>query len=431
MTEQRHAAQGMHPMGAGATDDHGELLRRRQIARRSKWVAVAVLVLLALGAGRTLFSRMSSAKALETGTRDRAVQYVQTALPKSGSAQALALPGTLQGYVQAPLSARASGYLVRWTKDIGSRVEKGELLAQIESPEIDQQLTQAVAARGQTAASLELAKSTVSRWESLRAKDVVSQQELDERRSAVNQAQATLSAADANVQRLRELKGYKNVVAPFAGVITRRNVDVGDLIDANGGSGGRPLFLLTQTDPLRVYVNVPQTYANLIKAGQPVVVTQSELQGKTFAGQVARTSAAIDTATRTMQVEVALPNKEGELLPGAYVNVALPLAASTTLTLPSNALLFRAEGASVASVDGQGRVTLRSVALGRNFGSSVEVVGGIDASMRVVLNPSDSIADGDQVAIAPESPASGAGGASSANAAGAGKPSGGGSKDAS
>lgn len=417
MTEQRHAAMGMHSLDPAAAEGHGELLKRREVARRGRWLVIALLVVLALGAGRTMWSRMSSAKALESGTQERAKQYVQTALPKAGGTQALQLPGTLQGFVQSPLSARAAGYLIRWNKDIGSRVEKGEVLAEIQSPELDQQLTQAVATRGQTAASLELAKSTVARWESLRAKDVVSQQELDERRSAVNQGLANVAAADANVKRLTEARGFKNVVAPFAGVITRRNVDVGDLIDANGSSNGRPLFVLTQTDPLRVYVSVPQTYAGLIKPGQQVVVTQSELQGRKFSGQVARTSGAIDTATRTMQIEVALPNKEGLLLPGAYVTVALPMAASTTLTVPSNALLFRSEGTSVASVDAQGRVKLRGVNLGRNFGQNVEVVGGLGATDRVVLNPSDSIADGDQVAVAPDAPASGA--ASGARPAGA------------
>ena len=226
-----------------------------------------------------------------------AVQYVKVASPQAPKAgQTLALPGTLQGQVQSPISARASGYLKRWTKDIGSKVQKGELLAEIETPEIDQQLSQAVAARQQAAAGLELAKSTVARWEALRKKDVVSQQELDERRSAVASATANLAAADANVQRLRQTEGFKRVVAPFAGVITRRNVDVGDLIDAGSGNGGRALFTLAQTDPLRVYINVPQAYAQLVKPGQAVVVTQSELRGQNFKGEVARTSGAIDTS---------------------------------------------------------------------------------------------------------------------------------------
>jgi RND family efflux transporter MFP subunit len=308
----------------------------------------------------------------------------------------------LQGYVQAPIGARATGYLKRWTHDIGSRVEKGELLAEIDSPELDQQLSQAVAARQQAAASLSLAQSTVERWEALRKKDVVAQQELDEKRSGDAQARANLAAADANVERLRELQGFKRVVAPFPGVITRRNVDVGDLID---NATGRALFVLTQTDPLRVYVNVPQAYAHLVKAGQQVTVTQAELSGRSFQGRVERTAGAIDTATRTLQVEVALPNREGVLLPGAYVQVQLPLAAGKDMMLTSNALMFRSEGVRVASVDSTGKVKLLAVRVGRNFGDRVEVLGGLKGDERLVLNPPDSLVDGDTVTVVPDKPA--------------------------
>jgi RND family efflux transporter MFP subunit len=228
----------------------------------------------------------------------------------------------------------------------------------------------------------------VDRWEGLRKKDVVSQQDLDERRSAVTQSQANLAAADANVQRLRQLESFKRVVAPFDGVITRRNVDVGDLIEA-GGAASRPLFLLSQTDALRVYVNVPQAYAQLIKPGQEVQVTQAEVRGRTFRGQVARTAASIDAATRTMQIEVSLPNRDGALLPGAYVQVALPLQASGSLVVPTNTLLVRAEGTMVALVDAQGRVTLKRVSVGRNFGETFEALDGIDDADRIVLNPPD------------------------------------------
>ncbi|MDM0076476.1 efflux RND transporter periplasmic adaptor subunit [Variovorax sp. J2P1-59] len=403
MSEQRHAALAIHPIAVDEDGGHHELPKRRQIVRRTRIAVLIVLVLLAVGAARTVVVRMSNARALEAGTTERAAQYVKTALPQTAAAgQTLALPGTLQGFVQSPISARASGYLRRWTKDIGSRVEKGELLAEIETPEIDQQLSQAIAARQQAASGLELAKSTVARWENLRKKDVVSQQDLDERRSALAQATANLAAADANMQRLRQTEGFKRVLAPFAGVITRRNVDVGDLIDAGGGGGGRALFMLAQTDPLRVYINVPQAYAQLIKTGQPVVVTQAELRGQSFKGEVARTSGAIDTTTRMMQVEVSLPNKEGTLLPGAYVQVSLPLAASQSLTIPANALLFRAEGTRVAVVDAQGRVRLRTVQLGRNYGETVEVLDGLGPSDRLVLNPSDSLAEGDVVVVAKE-----------------------------
>jgi RND family efflux transporter MFP subunit len=384
-----------------ALEHAGELRRRRQVMRRVKIITAVAVVLLVIGAGRTVMSRISNSKVLEAGTVEQAKQYVKTAYPKVGGAgQTLALPGTLQGYVQAPIAARASGYLRRWHKDIGSLVKKGDLLAEIDAPEIDQQLSQAIAARQQAAASLQLAASTMERWEALRKKDAVSQQELDERRSNAAQARANLSAADANVERLRQMQSFKRVVAPFAGVITRRNVDTGDLIDAGGGAG-RTMFVLSQTDPLRVYVNVPQTYAQRVKPGQEVNVTQSELLGQVFKGQVARTSAAIDTSTRTMQIEVTLPNRQGLLMPGAYVQVSLPLQASKALTIPTNALLIRGTGMSVATVDAQGRIALKPIRIGRNYGENVEVLEGVSLEDQLVLNPADSLSDGDPVAVAP------------------------------
>ena len=379
----------------------GDASNRATVLRRTKILAFIVLILLAAGAARTVVSRMSNNRVLEDGTAERAKVYVKVATPTTGGAgQTLSLPGTLQGFVQSPISARASGYLRRWYKDIGASVQKGELLAEIESPEIDQQLSQAIAARAQAAASLDLARSTVARWESLRTKDAVSQQELEEKRGGNVQAAANLAAADANVERLRQLEGFKRIVAPFAGVITRRNVDTGDLIDA-GSNGGRALFQLAQTDPLRVYVNVPQTYSQLVKPGQKVVVTQAELRGRTFEGEVARTAASIDTTTRTMQIEVALPNRDGSLLPGAFVQVALPLQANATgLTIPTTALLIRGEGIRVAAVDEGGRVHLKPIRIGRNYGEMVEVMSGVTGSEKLVLNPSDSLAEGDEVTIA-------------------------------
>lgn len=396
MSEERYSALDTDP-----ADDLEQVLKRRKTVRRAKVVTALVLLLLVVGAGRTVFSRISNSRTLEATTAEQSKLYVKTASPKTNQAgQTLSLPGTLKGYVESPISARASGYLRRWHKDIGSRVTKGELLAEIDTPEIDQQLTQAVAARVQMASSLALAKSTVERWEALRKKDAVSQQELDERRSADTQARANLAAADANIERLRQLQGFKRVLAPFSGVITRRNVDVGDLIDAGGGTG-RTMFVLAQTDPLRVYVNVPQTYSQLVKPAQKVTVTQSELLGRKFEGQVARTAASIDAATRTMQIEVTLANKDGILLPGAYVQVLLPLQASQAMTIPTNALMIRGEGIRVALVDAESRVRLRPVKIGRNYGQNVEVLEGVAATDQLVLNPSDSLNDGDQVAIAP------------------------------
>ena len=389
MSEPRPALDAAPPAGADPAS-------RRRAMRGGTIVAAIVLVLLALGAGRTVLSRLANAKALDEAVATQSVQYVKTTFAEaSGSGQTLALPGTLQGAQQAPIAARATGYLKRWTRDIGASVEKGELLAEIESPEIDQQLSQAIAARQQTAASLALARSTTERWEALRKRDVVSQQELDEKRSAAAQAGANVAAADANVERLRQMQGFTRVTAPFSGVITRRAVDTGDLID----SGGKTLFVLTQMDPLRVYINVPQSYAQLVKPGQKVVVTQAELRGKTFSGEVARTAGSIDSASRTMQVEVRLANRDGALMPGALVQVALPLPAGTGLTAPTNVLLFRGEGTRVAVVDAQGKVQLRPVTLGRNFGEAIEIVDGIGPRDRLVLNPSDSLADGDAVAV--------------------------------
>jgi RND family efflux transporter MFP subunit len=401
MSDERPARQ------ATAAPTAADPQKRQLIARRTKILTAIVLILLALGAARTVISRMSNTRALEAGTTERAKQYVKTTAPKPGdTGQTLSLPGTLQGFVQSPINARASGYLKKWYRDIGSKVAKGELLAEIETPEIDQQLSQAIAARQQAAASLDLARSTVERWESLRKKDAVSQQELDERRSANTQAVANLAAADANVERLRQLEGFKRILAPFAGVITRRNVDVGDLIDA-GSSGGRALFQLAQTDPLRVYVNVPQAYSQMIKQGQKVTVTQAELRGRAFEGEIARTAGAIDTATRTMQVEVLLPNRDNALLPGAFVQVSLPLAASGTYSIPTNALMIRGDGIRIAIVEGAGSVRLKPVRVGRNYGEAVEILEGVSGSEQIVLNPPDSMTDGDKVTVAAASEAAG------------------------
>jgi RND family efflux transporter MFP subunit len=397
MSQESHSQLAIHPLDG--VDSH-DLLKRRQIARRTRILGIVILILLALGAARTIVSRVFHNRALAEGTEQLATQYVKTALAGAPSAaQTLELPGTLQGFVQSPISARAGGYLQRWYKDIGSRVEKGELLADIETPEIDQQLTQAIAARQQAAASLDLAKSSMVRWEALRKRDAVSQQELDERRSASAQALSNVAAADANVERLRQLSGFKHVTAPFAGVITRRNVDVGDLIDPGAG---RPLFTLAQTDPLRVYVNVPQSYAQMVKTGQAVIVTQNELRGQKFEGKVARTAASIDVTTRTMQIEVALPNPHGVLMPGSYVQVSLPLQPSGAIVVPNNALMFRKEGTQVAVLDAQSRVHLKSVQIGRNFGETVEILSGVAANDRLVLNPTDALAEGDQVVQTPE-----------------------------
>jgi RND family efflux transporter MFP subunit len=234
----------------------------------------------------------------------------------------------------------------------------------------------------------------------LRQKDAVTQQDLDERLSASNQAQASLAAANANVGRLRKLQGFNQVVAPFDGVVTRRNVDVGDLVNAGNGGTGQALFAVAQVDPLRLYVYVPQVYAREIKIGDVVTVTLAERVGRQFQGTIARTARAIDTATRTMQVEIQVPNSTGALIAGSYVQVTLPINVDArALVVPTNVLLFRPEGTRVALVDSGGRVHLTAVKLGTDFGTRVEVLSGLSASDRVILNPADSLADGDVVSL--------------------------------
>ena len=369
--------------------------------KRAKLVIAGILMCLIIGAIVIFVVRRSQATALETSTEVHAKQFVTVVMPKAaGKGLPLTLPGTLQGINEATVYARSNGYIVRWTKDIGSSVSKGELLAEITAPEIDQELSQAIAARQQAASSEGLAKSTAERWKSLREKDAVTQQDLDERASAYLQAQANLASSQANVERLRKLQGFNRVTAPFDGVITSRNIDVGDLVDAGNGGAGKALFTIAQLDPLRLYVFVPQVYASQVKVGDKVQVGLADHLNEEFEGSIARTARAIDTATRTMQVEIRVPNPKGALIAGSFVQVLLPIQQDgTALIVPTNVLLFRAAGPRVAIVDAQGHVRLSTVKLGTDFGSTVAVLSGVSAQDRLVLNPADSLADGDVVTL--------------------------------
>jgi RND family efflux transporter MFP subunit len=317
----------------------------------------------------------------------------------------LVLPGTLQAYVESPIYARTNGYLLRWYRDIGSHVKKGELLADIDTPEVDQELLQTRAARQQVMAAMDLAKINADRYQALRKTDSVSQQEADTQSSGYQQAMANLAAADANVKRLEQLEGFKHVYAPFNGVITRRTVDPGTLITAgnSGTTGARELFDMALTDPLRVYVSVPQAYAPAIKVGMQAVVTLQEFPGQKFTGTVVRTADSIDTTTRTLLTEVDVPNKDGKLLPGSFGEVHFkPQINAQKVTVPVNAMLFRTQGAQVAVVAADGKVQLRRISIGRDYGTTLEVVGGVDVNDRIIVNPSDSIEDGQKVNVAPE-----------------------------
>jgi RND family efflux transporter MFP subunit len=372
--------------------------------KRAKIAIWIVLVLLALGALRTVIANVLQSRSTEQTTRQNATQYVNVVTPTQteGSGNTL-LPGTLRGFVESPIYARSTGYLLHWYADIGARVKQGQLLAELDTPEIDQELAQALAQRQQTSSSLGLAKSSLDRWQQLRQRDAVSQQELDERQSTYAQDVANLAAADANVKRLQQLESFKRIVAPFAGVVTQRNVDVGDLIDAGSGTS-RALFALAQSDPLRVYVQLPQAYAQNVSVGQNVVVTQAELPGQQFHGTITHISGAIDVPTRSLQIEVTLPNPDSKLRPGAYVQVAVPAVAHARLMVPGNALLFRAEGPRVAVVDSKGTVALRKIVIAQDLGLSLEIESGVEPNDKVIINPSDSVADGDHVQIAPQQP---------------------------
>jgi RND family efflux transporter MFP subunit len=372
------------------------------VLKRAKFAVGAILIVLLIGAAAVLVLRGIQARALNEATAVHAKQYVTTVMPRGGGdGQPLTLPGTLQGIIESTLYARSNGYVLHWYKDIGASVKKGDLLAEITAPEIDQELTQAQATLAQVQANARLAKSTADRWVSLRKQDAVTQQEVDERVSADKQGESYVAAAQANVERLRNLQGYNRVVVPFDGVVTRRNIDVGDLVNAGNGGVGQALFSVAQIDPLRLYVYVPQAYASQIKVGDAVTVTLAE-GGDQYNGTISHTARAIDTTTRTMQVEIRVPNPKGALIAGSYVQVRLPVDyESKVLVVPTNVLLFRPSGTKIATLDRNGRVHLNAVKLGTDFGDSVAIVSGVAATDRIVVNPADSLADGDTVTLAP------------------------------
>ncbi len=363
-------------------------------------VGVLLLVLLIAGA-LTLWSHYSHERALAKETERETVPTVAVVNPQSEKPnEDLVLPGSLQAYEESPIYARTSGYLVRWYKDIGSRVTKGELLAKIDAPEVDQELNQTRAARQQTVAQMELAKISADRWENLRKSDSVSAQEADQQTSAYKQSQANVAAADANVRRLEQLEGFKDVYAPFSGVLTKRNVDPGALINAGAGVAGRELFDIAKVDPLRVFTSVPQAYAPFIKVGAKTSIILQEFPGQKFVGTVARTAESIDPATRTLLTEVDVPNKDGKLLPGSLGEVHFAVGNNVNkVTIPVNAMLFRSEGPRVAIVGSDNKIQLRPINIGRDYGTTLEILGGVSPSDRIVINPADSLDDGQQVNV--------------------------------
>ncbi|HTF43401.1 MAG TPA: efflux RND transporter periplasmic adaptor subunit, partial [Terriglobales bacterium] len=375
---------------------------RKGKKRRGVAVLIAVLgILFVIGAVTGLMVRFSESRALAKETESLAVPSVVVVhAQQEAPQQDLVLPSTLQAYTESPIYARTNGYLAKWYRDIGSHVEKGQPLADIETPEIDQELMQAGAARDQAAAQAQIAKTSAERWETLQKQDAVAQQETDERTSSYVQGKANLASSDANVRRLQQLESFKHVYAPFSGVVIKRNVDIGALVNAGNGGSNQELFVVAKIDPIRVFVNVPEIYAPLIHSGVQGSIELAALNGQRFSGKVVRTANAIDAATRTLNTEIDVPNPKGVLLPGAFAQVHFSLNVKTrSLSLPVNALLFRAEGTRAAVVGHDGKIHLKPVVIGRDYGTSVEILGGVEPSDAIVLNPGDSLDEGQPVEL--------------------------------
>jgi RND family efflux transporter MFP subunit len=374
---------------------------RHTSASRLVVIWLVVFVLFAALGVYGLMHRRHVDQVLADQTVKDAVPYVAVTHAQVMNSQSdLILPGTLEAYVDSPIYARTNGYLSKWYKDIGSKVTKGELLAEIETPEIDQQLAQARADLVTAQANLGLSNTTATRYQDLIKTDSVSKQEVDNAVGDLAAKKSTVTSAEANVRRLQDLESFKHVYAPFTGVITQRNTDIGMLINAGNGGANTSLFTLAQIDPLRVFVAVPQTYAPSIHAGMKACLELQEFPGRSFCGQVTRTADAIDVSTRTLNTEVDVPNHSGTLLPGAYAQVHFDIKASVSrLALPINALLFRPEGTMVAVVGPDSRIELKHVEIGRDMGATVELVGGIDANDAIVVNPPDALDQGEPVRV--------------------------------
>jgi RND family efflux transporter MFP subunit len=371
--------------------------------RKSKLFAAlffAVIALVIVGAF-TLLQRKSQYAALAKETEALAIPTVAVVHPAVEPAEeGLVLPGTLQAYVESPIYARTNGYLRKWYRDIGSRVRQGELLAEIDTPEVDQQLAQAKADLETAKANSNLSRITATRYEELIKTDGVSKQEVDNATGDYAAKQAAQASAAANVKRLEELESFKHIYAPFSGVITRRNVDIGTLINAGNGGATQQLFFLAQTDPIRVYVNVPESAAPSIRPGLAAYLELTQFPGRRFQGNVVRTAEAIDPGTRTLLTEVDVPNKSGELLPGGYAQVHLNVQiGGTRVQVPVNALLFRSEGLRAVVIDQNHKTRLQALTIGRDFGTSLEVLQGLTPSDWIVINPPDSLEDNQQVHV--------------------------------
>ena len=370
-------------------------------AGRTPLFVLAVFgLLLVIGAGITVLSRARARAQLESETLENLVPTVSVIQPKRTPAQIqLELPGNITAFEEAPIYARVSGYLKHWLTDIGTHVEAGQPLAEIETPELDEELNQANAALAQAKANLEIARISAERWQRLRQTDSVSQQDTDVRVATWHAQGANVNAAEANVKRLTELTNFKLLAAPFAGIITARTMDAGTLITAGSS---REIFRLARIDPLRVYVSLPQAYSQMVKTNDLATLTFSELPGRSFTGRVDRTAGAIDPVSRTLLTEILVSNQDGILFPGAHTMVRVNLATGVNpVIVPVNTLLFRNDqGVQAGLVDSNGIIRLADLTVGRDYGTTVEIVHGLSETDNVIINPSDSLEAGIKVRIA-------------------------------
>ncbi len=369
------------------------------------WIGIALLVCAAAGAVAYAVvigvrGRVEAADALKRRTLDMSIPAVTVFHPRRGAAvEEVVLPGNAQAYVATPVWARTNGYLKAWYFDIGAHVKAGQLLAEIETPEVDKELDQARADLATAQANYDLSQTTATRYQSLFKSDSVAKQDVDDRVGDLNAKKATVDSAKYNLQRLEEMQRFEKVYAPFDGVITTRNIDIGALINAGANAPGKELFDIAATNRLRVYVNVPQQYSRAVAPGAAADLTQAEYPGRRFAGKIVRNAEAIDPASRTLLTEVDVENPTGELLPGAFLSVHLKLRTpGVSMMIPANALIFRAEGLQAAVVR-DNKAELRTITIGRDYGTEVEVVSGISPGDEVIENPSDSLLSGAEVRI--------------------------------
>src|SRR5580704_7274151 len=358
-------------------------------------VAAAALAVLALIIYSGIHSRAVAESRLTQRTQEAAVPTIAVVFPREGApTQEIVLPGNTQAFSDAPIYARTNGYLKHWYFDIGAHVQKGQLLAEIETPEVDQQLLQARADLDTARANLNIAKITASRWQDLVSTGSVSQQETDQAVSNLSAVKAAAESSAANVRRLEQLQSFEKVYAPFDGIITARNSDVGALIDAGASTQPKELFHMAAIRTLRLYVAVPEVYSRAARSGAPATLTLDEFPGQTFQGALVRNANSIDLASRTLLVEVDVDNPTGQLLPGAYVFVHLKLPDETrSVTVPSNTLIFRKEGLQVALVRND-KAELVPVKIGRDYGNTVEIVSGLQPTDPIIVDPSDSLIAG-------------------------------------